>query len=425
MMKLQSIRGMNDLYGDEIHQWRFIENLLHELCDQFCYYEIRTPFLEHTSLFQRGVGESSDIVEKEMYSFEDRSGDKLSLRPEGTAGVVRAFIQHHWLRENPISKVFYYGPMFRHERPQKGRFRQFYQFGLEIIGSSLPRSDIEIISLQNLIFNKLGLTKIELRISSVGCSKCRNNYKDKLLNEITFYVSHLCNDCQRRKDKNPIRILDCKNEQCKEISLRLPVQIDHLCSDCTTHFDKVKNGLSNLGINFLIDKRIVRGLDYYTRTAFEFVSHEIGSQGTVCGGGRYDGLFECLGGPPIPGVGCAMGIERLLLLSSHLKQISKPILSIIPVNDSNFNHANLLAYELRKEGFIIDIDLSDRSLKNQMKRANKLEIPYVLMLGEDEINSQIFTFKNMITSEQKKVTLNELKEILLPFSKGKNHCSSN
>lgn len=405
-MKLQSIRGMNDVGGEDIHLWRFVEQKVRRLYESFGFSAVITPELEPTALFKRGVGETSDIVEKEMYTFEDRNGESLTLRPEGTASVVRAVIQHNWLRENPTLKLYYHGPMFRHERPQKGRFRLHYQFGLEIFGVTGPEADVEVISIQALLFKKLKITNLDLQLNSVGCKVCRPPFREKLTGELHKIKDNLCGDCHRRMDKNPWRVFDCKVETCRAAVKNMPTQIDHLCGDCTSHFNGVKDGLTRLGINFKINPHIVRGIDYYCRTCFEFISNNIGSQGTICGGGRYDYLFEELGGDPTPGFGVGMGLERLLMLLEHFRDEAKPkpLLSLIYADESGRNICHEISYKMRAEGCHVDFDLEGRSVKSQMKRANKYLSKYTMVIGSQEVFAKKAKLKNMGNSTDKEIS---------------------
>ncbi len=417
-MKFQSIRGMNDIGGKDIHLWRHVEKRIRNLYERFGFAAVITPELESTSLFQRGVGETSDIVEKEMYTFLDRNGDSLTLRPEGTASVARAVIQHNWLHDNPVLKLYYFMPMFRHERPQKGRFRLHYQFGLEIYGVEGPEADVEVISMQALLFKKLKISDLELFINSIGCNVCRPPFREKLTEELSKVKDRLCPDCQRRMVRNPLRIFDCKVETCKEIAKTLPTQLDNLCQACQDHFSGVQSGLKNLSVDFKINPHIVRGIDYYNRTCFEFVSHNIGAQGTICGGGRYDHLFEELGGKPTPGFGMGMGFERLTMLLESQKEAVQPIpdIAVIYADEAGKSFCRRLAYELRRQNISADFDLEGRSVKSQMKRANKLKTKLALVVGESEVKSSQGKIKDMAKSAEIPVEFanlqNTIKELL-------------
>lgn len=415
-MKIQSVRGMNDIGIEDSPLWRYIESHAKKVFDAYGFVELRTPVLESTALFKRGVGEATDIVEKEMYTFEDRNGESLSLRPEGTAATVRAVLENSWLRANPVLKLFYIAPMFRHERPQKGRYRQFYQLGVEMFGPAGARADIEVLALQYLLFNNLGLQDVELRLSSVGCETCRPEYKKMLVEILTPQKDHLCEDCQRRLETNPMRILDCKVEGCKKIAKNLPAMVDHLCEICEPHFNEVRDGLVALEIPFKVDPSIVRGLDYYNRTAFEFVctSEKLGAQATISGGGRYDKLVEDLGGPATPAVGFAAGIERLTILLEEVKDKLKTYVDICFINADEAGKVKTLqlCQMLRSRGIRAEMDLDNKSFKAQMKRANKLEARYVMILGQSEIDNNVAILKKMETGEQEDILLTQIEQEL-------------
>lgn len=416
-MKLQSVRGMNDIIGDDAFLWRHIESKARKVFESFGYQEIRTPILEPTQLFHRGVGEATDIVEKEMYTFEDRNGESLSMRPEGTASVVRALIEHNYLRDNPVTKFYYLGPMFRHERPQKGRYRQFYQMGVELYGVEGPLADLEILNIQHNLMTSIGVQNVEMQISSLGDDTCRPPYRKLLTDSLRVRQSELCEDCIRRIDTNPLRVLDCKVEACKKVANDMPKMLDHLCAPCKEHFDAVCSGLIALNIPFQINKKIVRGIDYYTRTAFEFVAkaEEMGSQATVSAGGRYDKLVHQLGGPMTPAVGFASGIERLSLLLQGLKEQVKPTLDLYCVipDPAGLSLTLQVADQLRQRNLRVEVDLQQKAMKNQMKRANKLNANYCLILGSQEIENKIAILKNMKDQTQDELPLEKLDEELL------------
>jgi histidyl-tRNA synthetase len=408
---IKSLRGMNDIGAPEIHLWHHIEALARKLYASTGFHEVRTPILESTALFKRGVGETTDIVEKEMYTFDDRNGESVSLRPEGTASIVRALVEHQWYKNSPLLKIFYFGPMFRHERPQKGRFRQHFQFGLEIFGVAGPQADVEIIATQDALFKKLNLSEnITLKISSVGDGNCRPAYRDKLVEILKPQASRLCPDCQRRLDKNPLRIFDCKVEGCQAVAKTLPLMLDHLCAECGRHFESVREGLTNLGVKFEIDPGVVRGIDYYTRTSFEFVSSHIGAQGTVCGGGRYDRLVEELGGDPLPGVGCGMGVERLALLleAETARYIPKPRVFFVTPDAQGRAFALGICHRLRSLGVYAEMDLLERSMKAQMRAADKSGATFTAIVGENEVKAGEVTLKNMADGQQTKMALSQL-----------------
>jgi len=416
-MKLKSIRGMNDIYEDEARLWAFIEEKVKHVFHSHGYTEIRTPILENSNLFKRSVGDTSDIVEKEMYTFSDRNGDSLSLRPEGTASVVRAYIEHSLMQNMPIQKFYYIGPMFRHERPQKGRYRQFYQFGIELLGLAEPLADVEVLSIQQAIIDSLEIGDVALNISSLGCKVCRPTYQEELKAELNVVADQLCADCQRRKDKNPLRVFDCKVPTCNELTKDMAKMMDHLCDECSAHFAVVEKGLSALEIPYSINKSLVRGLDYYNRTAFEFVYNgdALGSQATISAGGRYDSLVELLGGSDTPAVGFAAGIERFALILEEKKQsLNAPVDLYCVIADAEGMPASLkIASELRKTGLRVELDLQMKKMKHQMKRANKLAAKYVLIIGSEEIKNDKAILKDMNKGEQQEIALKDLKQNLL------------
>ncbi len=410
-MSIKSLRGMNDIGQPEIFLWHHIEGVTRNLYTCTGFHEVRTPLLESTALFKRGVGETSDIVEKEMYTFDDRNGESISLRPEGTASIVRALLEHQWHKESSVVKIFYFGPMFRHERPQKGRFRQHFQFGLEIFGVAGPHADVEVIATQDQLFKKLNLRgNITLKISTIGDRNCRPAYREKLLGILRPRAAELCPDCQRRLEKNPIRVFDCKVESCQAIAKTLPLMIDHLCAECETHFAGVKVGLKRLNVQFEVDPKVVRGIDYYTRTSFEFVSSHLGAQGTVCGGGRYDHLVEELGGDSVPGVGCGMGMERLaLLLEAETPRLTpKPEVYFVAPDAIGRGKAMEICHSLRANGVRAEIDLLERSMKAQMRAADKSGAKFTFILGETEVNAGEASLKNMTDGSQNKIKFDQL-----------------
>jgi histidyl-tRNA synthetase len=406
-MKFQSVKGMNDIGDKEMHLWRYVEQKVRKLYEDSGFTAVITPELEFTELFSRGVGDTSDIVQKEMYTFTDKNGDSLTLRPEGTASVVRAVIQHNWMYENSTLKMYYFMPMFRHERPQKGRYRIHYQFGLEIFGVSGPESDVEVISVQALLFKKLGLNDISLQINSIGDNNCRPAYRELLLKELTKVKDKLCADCHKRMEKNPLRVFDCKIETCRAAVKNMPTQLDHLCEPCQKHFAGVKSGLDELGIKYNVNPHIVRGIDYYCRTCFEFTTDRIGAQGTVCGGGRYDYLFEEFGAKATPGFGVGMGFERLLMLLENKQgeAIRCPDLAIVIADESGKSFCHQLTYKLRENDLYVDLDLEGRSVKSQFKRANKIGAKYVLTIGSREVSEKKGKIKNMADSKETEISL--------------------
>ena len=389
-MKISAPKGTRDILPGEITSWQHVEQVFAEICGRYGYQEIRIPTFEQTDLFQRGVGDTTDIVQKEMYTFLDKGGRSMSLRPEGTAGVVRSFLENGMSSLPSPVRLFYNITAFRYENVQKGRYREFHQFGCEAFGAASPAVDAELISLLHLYFRTLGLSRTSLRINSIGCPTCRAAYSAILRDFLQPQLGDLCTNCNERFDKNPMRIIDCKEEKCKSITQDAPAQLDHLCPDCQSHFDGLCSNLDSLGLDYTIDRRIVRGLDYYTRTVFEFISEHVGTQGTICGGGRYDGLVASVGGPPTPGIGFALGVERLLM---ELKAQNVPLPVACPatiyvaVLGSAGEQARRLCFELRQTGVRAETDLLDRSLKAQMKYAGKSGAQFVLVLGEDEVQS--------------------------------------
>ncbi|TYQ12898.1 UNVERIFIED_CONTAM: histidyl-tRNA synthetase [Acetivibrio alkalicellulosi] len=408
-MLTKSPRGTKDILPSEVYKWQYIEKKIAELCNNFGYSEIRLPVFEHTELFQRGVGDTTDIVQKEMYTFLDKSERSITLRPEGTAGVVRSYIENGMASLPQPIKLFYNITAYRYEKVQKGRYREFHQFGIEAFGAAGPTIDVEIISMINTFFSELGIGDVSLNINSIGCPKCRAEYNDKLIKYLTPNLNSLCHTCNSRFERNPLRIIDCKEETCKKVTVDAPSLTDNICEECSIHFDGLKDGLANLGISYKVDKNIVRGLDYYTKTVFEFVSDNIGAQGTVCGGGRYDGLIEACGGAPTPGIGFAIGIERLILvMESQGIEFPKSEgidIFVATIGKKAEKYAQKLIYKLRKEGLSAQMDLMDRSLKAQMKYANKLGACYSIVLGDNEIDTNKAFLKNMDSGEQKEINL--------------------
>ena len=406
-------RGTKDITPKDVYKWHYVEKKFREICALYGYEEIRTPIFEHTEVFARSVGDTTDVVQKEMYSFTDRGDRQLSLKPEGTAGVIRSFIENKMYADTQPTKLYYITPCFRYERPQAGRQRQFHQFGIEVLGSDGPSVDAEVISLAVQFFNEMGLKNLSVNINSVGCPTCREEYNRKLKEYLDKKVDVLCETCLERKDKNPMRVIDCKNPHCKENLQDIPFMIDHLCEDCKDHFDKLQTYLKEMDINYVVDKTIVRGLDYYKKTAFEIISNDIGSQSTVCGGGRYDGLVEMLGGPKgISGIGFALGAERLLLtLENNNIEIENPKstdIYIATIGDAAKTKSFKLIKDLRTNHISADNDHLDKSLKAQFKYSDKLNAKYTVVIGDDEIDKHKETLKNMKTKEQKNIKLSEL-----------------
>lgn len=407
-MAITAPRGTQDVVPSDSYKWQFVERTALEAAALFGFREIRTPTFEQMELFQRGVGDTTDVVQKEMFEVKGQKGkDVFALKPEGTAGAVRAALENGLLNDALPLKACYITPCFRHERPQAGRLREFHQFGCEVFGAKSPAADVELISLVDHILKLFGVKGIELSLNSIGCKTCRAEYHKALKAYFEQYKGELCETCLERLDKNPMRILDCKSPECKKIAENAPIVTDYLCDECETHFTAVKRGLAKLGIAYTVDPKIVRGLDYYTKTVFEFVSNDIGAQGTVIGGGRYDGLVEELGGKPTPALGFSMGIERfLLLLSAQGIELPKPApcdLYIGSIGAPAGEKAMVLADRLRTEGFSVQFDVMERSVKAQMKYANKLGAKMSMILGDNELVTGKANVKDMATGEQKEI----------------------
>ena len=410
-MQIQAPKGTKDVLPGESYKWQYIEKEMRDLCRLYGINELRTPIIEHTELFMRGVGDTTDIVQKEMYTFKDKGDRSITLRPEGTAGICRAAIENGLLGDALPLKVSYVFNCFRYEKAQRGRFRQFHQFGVECYGAIQPVTDAEVISLAWEGMQTLGLKDLTLAINSIGCPTCRAEYHKALRAYFEARKDQLCDTCLSRLEKNPMRILDCKSPICGELGKDAPVILDYLCEDCKTHFEKLQGYLKAMDIDFSINPKIVRGLDYYTKTVFEFVTTDIGAQGTVCGGGRYDGLIEELGGQHQPALGFAMGIERLLLtMESQGCDFLEPNhcdLYIATMDPEGVSRAMQYANLLRQEGFWVEYDLLGRSFKSQMKYADKIGTSYLLVLGENELTTGNANLKNMKTGEQTPLLLDD------------------
>lgn len=401
-MKLKALKGFKDILPQEVGRWQMIELTARDIFRRFGFAEIKVPILEKTKLFARSIGETTDIVEKEMYTFEDRNGELLTMRPEGTASVLRAFIEHSLHSKQPINKLFTIGPMFRHERPQKGRLRQFHQMSVEVIGEAGPYLDAELMAMAWNIVEQIGLN-VSLEINSLGCPACRPAFNQALLEFLDEKEERICADCQRRRLKNPLRVLDCKSENCQALYKDAPSILDHLCVDCQEHFGQVEKGLTLLNVPYKVNPFMVRGLDYYTRTTFELITNDLGAQSAVGAGGRYDGLVKQLGGPALPGIGFAMGMERLVLLLEQQETESvrqEEGLFIAALGPAALDKALVMAYALRNRGVRIGLDHAGRSLKSQMKQANKLQFRHTLILGDDELEKMEGTLRDMATKEQ-------------------------
>ena len=415
-MAMKAPKGTKDMLPQDAYRWQYIEEEWAKICSEYGFREIRTPVFESTDLFNRGVGDTTDIVQKEMYTFEDMGGRSITLKPEGTSPAVRAFIESNLYAETQPTKIFYDTPCYRYEKPQAGRLREFHQFGIENFGTPSMMADAEIIALGHDFLKRMGIEDVELHISSVGCRKCRPVYRKVLQDFLRPKYDCLCETCKSRFDKNPMRILDCKSAEDQKAVKDAPMMIDYLCEDCSRDFEDLKSYLDAMGIKYTVDPSIVRGLDYYTKTAFEFITTKIGAQGTVCGGGRYDHLIEEIGGPDMPGVGFGLGKERLLLLMEacghDFGTAPSPQIFLAWIGDDAKLYALRLLHELRSKGIRADMDTRERNLKGQMKYANKLGAAYTAVIGDDEVASGEITLKNMSTSEQTKVSREDLANAL-------------
>ncbi len=410
-------KGTKDVLPSQSHIWQYIEDVARVTAEGYGFGEIRTPVFEHTELFSRGVGDTTDVVTKEMYTFLDKGGRSITLRPEGTAGVARAFLENGLQGGAMPFKAYYLFSAYRYERPQAGRLREFHQFGAELYGAASPAADAEIVCLADAFLKNIGLRKTELRLNSIGCPSCRAGYQEALREYFRPHLAEMCEDCRARFEKNPMRMLDCKNDSCKRFTAGAPRMLDYLCDDCRAHFGRVKELLSAAGVAYTVDPSIVRGLDYYSRTVFEFTSEAAGAQGTVLGGGRYDGLLAQLGGKPTPAVGFGAGIERLIMVmeaeGAPLPAPARPDCYLAGMDEASRKKAFLLAEELRRAGVACETDLLDRSLKAQMKYADKLGARYVAVLGEAELEEGAAEVKNMETSASRRVKFSELAQYIV------------
>ena len=417
----RAIKGTNDILPSDSYKWQFVENRMLETAKLFGFEEIRIPVFEHTEVFTRSVGDTTDVVQKEMYTFDDKGGRSITLRPEFTAGVIRSAIEKGLVNGALPLKTCYIGGCYRYEKPQAGRLREFHQFGVECIGASAPNADAEVIALAKQVLDSIGIEKISLEINSIGCPECRKNFQNALKEYFYKNIESLCDTCKDRLERNPMRILDCKSPICKKICEDAPVVIDYLCEDCANHFEMVKKHLNAAGIEFTVNPHIVRGLDYYTRTVFEFVSGDIGAQSTVCGGGRYDGLIAQMGGPETASLGFAMGIERLMMVlesqQTELPKTNNCDLYIVTMGENASLKASELCNDLRVDGFKVQTDIGNRGLKAQMKYANKIGAQYTLVLGDTEVDSGKAKLKNMETGEETEISLNTLSQELFDISK--------
>ncbi len=417
---MQTIRGFRDILPEQISLWQKVEKEAKNLFEAFGFKEIRIPILEKTRLFARSIGEVTDIVEKEMYTFEDRKGDKLTLRPEATASIARSYIQHKMYASDPVRKFYMIGPMFRRERPQKGRYRQFYQIDAEIFGVESAYVDSQLIFLLNELFKRLGLTGLSAHINSLGCPECRPSFQKSLLAFIESKKDRLCENCLRRMDKNPLRILDCKIAACKKALASAPATLDYLCHDCSNHFETVKTTLEKQGIDFIVNKSLVRGLDYYTRTAWEIQTTALGAQSAVAGGGRYDGLVQELGGPQTPAIGFAIGFDRLVEVMEELDNTPKesPLdLFILSLGEAAMKKAYHWYCKLNQAGIRTEMDFRGKSMKALMKRADKLSAQHVLIAGENELMENAVVLRNMNTKKQISLAMENLVPELINICK--------
>ncbi len=406
---MQALRGTQDILPADAYKWNYVEGVIRDLCRRYGYGEIRTPMLEATELFLRGIGDTTDVVTKEMYTFTDRGGRSITLRPENTASAVRAYLEHKLYGDGAVQKFFYIGSMFRYDRPQAGRYREFHQFGVEVMGASSPAADAEVILLAYTLFQNLGLSDLVLHINSIGCPKCRPVYREALISHFRSSEETLCDDCRERLEKNPLRVLDCKEDAGKECVRNAPAVTDYLCDECREKFEALKSYLTALGIPFTVDPRLVRGLDYYTNTAFEIQYAPLGAQSAICGGGRYDGLVSEIGGPETPSVGFAVGLERLLLALEKQNLIPEPKkearVYIAAMGEAATAAGMTIQKELRARGILADMDLQQKSLKGQMKQAGKSGAAYTVILGDEEMAQKEAVIKTMETGEQEKISL--------------------
>ncbi len=411
-------RGTVDVLPREMHRWHYVEAAIRDVCARFGFDEIRTPLIEHAELYVRTTGETTDLLEKETYTFEDRGGRSLTLRPEGTPGVARAFLENGLQNEPMPAKFYYLGPMFRYERPQAGRYRQHTQFGVEIFGAPGPEADLEVMLIAVTFFRSLGLSSLTVHLNSIGCPSCRPAYRQTLIDYYRAHRAELCPDCRRRLERNPLRLLDCKEEGCQPLKQAAPSSIAHLCPDCATHFSRLRSLLERFGLDYTLDPTLVRGLDYYTRTIFEIIYQGLGAQGTVCGGGRYDGLIEAVGGPSVAGVGYGIGLERVLLTLEKENIALPPARGtemFLAVAGSGAGGGDALAdrvqdllYDLRRAGIAADTDVLGRSLRQQMRYADRRGAKLVVVIGPDELASGQVKVKKMASGEEVSTTLADL-----------------
>ena len=418
-MKIKKPKGTNDIFGEEAYIWQFVESEIRQACKTFGIDEIRTPMFEYKKLFERGVGETTDVVQKEMFSFKDRGEREYALKPESTAGTVRAYLENGLNGEVQPIKLFYIAPSFRDERNQAGRYKQFHQFGVEVFGSYDASCDAFVISFVYELLKRLKIKDVTLKLNSLGANECRKNYNEKLKSFIETKIDNLCEDCKQRYVKNPLRVLDCKNNSCKEILEDAPTTIESLDEQCKNHFENLKKYLTIMNVPYEVDSKIVRGLDYYTKTVFEFVckSETLGSQSTICGGGRYDNLVKQCGGQDTGAVGFAIGMERLIMLMKEqnisIQNNNRPDIYIGSMGEEGFLKAQEIAYKLRQKGLYVEYDIVKRSVKAQLKYADKIKSKYVVIIGDNEIETGKINLKDMDKSEQKEINLSDLYEEIL------------
>lgn len=409
---IQIPKGTKDVLPKQSYLWQYVEKTARKTAEAFGFREIRTPVFEHTELFLRGVGDTTDVVSKEMYTFLDKGNRSVTLKPEGTAGVARSFVENGLINDGLPAKMYYFSPAFRYERPQAGRLREHHQFGVELYGAAGPQADAEVITLVDAFYKKLGLKKVQLELNSIGCKECRRAYNVALKEYFAPRLGEMCEDCNARFEKNPMRMIDCKNEKCKVHTAGAPRMLDYLCPECRAHFNEVCSLLDGAGVKYEINPSIVRGLDYYSRTVFEFVSGAAGAQGTVCGGGRYDTLLEQIGGKPVPAVGFGGGIERLLMVMEAegvpLPEPKRVTCYLAGMDEESRKKAFLLASELRRDGISCETDLMERSVKAQFKYADKIGARYVAVIGENELNEGAAEVKDMENSSSERIKFSAL-----------------
>lgn len=409
MAEMSAPKGVRDILPEESWKWAYVFRMVQETARHFGYSEVHLPIFEHTELFSRGIGDTTDVVEKEMYTFLDKGDRSITLRPEATASMVRAYLEHRMTTLSQPVKMWCAGPMFRYERPQKGRYRQFWQVDFESIGASSPYADVEIIAISLELFRRLGLSRLEVVINSVGCPECRPDYRKRLTDYFESRKDKLCETCLGRLERNPLRILDCKRDGCKSVTEDAPDVYDSLCDECREHFDVVKDSLDALGASYRLDKRLVRGLDYYTKTAYEILSGELGSQNAVCGGGRYDNLAEAIGGPHVPGVGFAAGVDRIVMVMEQQECSFGSVPSVdvfaVALDDAARRNVLQIVDMLRRNGIVAEMDLAGKSVKAQMKAASSRGARFACILGESERANGTVMVKNLATAEQQEISL--------------------